>query len=164
MSVLWQSKSLQKLFYATVDNSQTSRKLGKKAIFCHVLFWSNNESVKQNSLRTGSQVARVRKKIAERGLGRETKRWGSLYIDFALMLLINPLAIIILLNIIKREWTKRSNPPYITLFPWKLFLIYSWFCVILRGYFKDATFRWVLAFESDGDHLCGSLAGQSRVF
>ena len=39
---------------------------------------------------------RVRKKIAERGLGRETKRWESLYIDFALMLLINPLAIIIL--------------------------------------------------------------------
>ena len=40
---------------------------------------------------------------------------------------------------IKREWSKRANPPYMTLFPWKLFSIYSWFCVILRGYFKDAT-------------------------
>ena len=39
----------------------------------------------------------------------------------------------------KREWSKRVNPPYMTLFPWKLFSIYSWFCVILRGYFKDAT-------------------------
>ena len=39
----------------------------------------------------------------------------------------------------KREWSKRANPPYMTLFPWKLFSIYSWFCVILRGYFKDAT-------------------------
>ena len=34
----------------------------------------------------------------------------------------------------KREWSKRANPPYMTLFPWKLFSIYSWFCVILRGY------------------------------
>ena len=39
----------------------------------------------------------------------------------------------------KREWSKRANPPYMTLFPWKLFSIYSWFCVILRGYFKDTT-------------------------
>ena len=39
----------------------------------------------------------------------------------------------------KREWSKRANPLYMTLFPWKLFSIYSWFCVILRGYFKDAT-------------------------
>ena len=29
----------------------------------------------------------------------------------------------------KREWAKRANPPYMTLFPWKLFSIYSWFCV-----------------------------------
>ena len=39
----------------------------------------------------------------------------------------------------EREWSKRANPPYMTLFQWKLFSIYSWFCVILRGYFKDAT-------------------------
>ena len=39
----------------------------------------------------------------------------------------------------KREWSKRANPPYMTLFPWKLFSIHSWFCAILRGYFKDAT-------------------------
>ena len=31
----------------------------------------------------------------------------------------------------KTEWSKRANPPYMTLFPWKLFSIYSWFCVIL---------------------------------
>ena len=39
----------------------------------------------------------------------------------------------------KREWSKSANPPYMTLFPWNLFSIYSWFCVKLRGYFKDAT-------------------------
>ena len=39
----------------------------------------------------------------------------------------------------ERELSKRANPPYMTLFQWKLFSIYSWFCVILRGYFKDAT-------------------------
>ena len=39
----------------------------------------------------------------------------------------------------EREWSKRANPLYMTLFQWKLFSIYSWFCVILRGYFKDAT-------------------------
>ena len=37
----------------------------------------------------------------------------------------------------KREWSKRANTPYMTLFSWKLFSIHSWFCVILRGYFKD---------------------------
>ena len=37
----------------------------------------------------------------------------------------------------KREWSKRANPPYVTLFPWKLFSIYFWFFVMLRGYFKD---------------------------
>ena len=39
----------------------------------------------------------------------------------------------------KRECSKRGDLPYMTLFPWKFFSIYSWFCVILRGYFKDAT-------------------------
>ena len=42
-------------------------------------------------------------------------------------------------NRLKREWSRRANPPYMTLFPWKLFPIYTWFCVILRGYFMDAT-------------------------
>ena len=40
---------------------------------------------------------------------------------------------------IKRERAKRANSPYMTLFPWKLFSIYSWLCVVLRGYFKGAT-------------------------
>ena len=39
----------------------------------------------------------------------------------------------------KRECSKRGDLPYMTLFPWKFFSIYSWFCVILRGYLKNAT-------------------------
>ena len=34
----------------------------------------------------------------------------------------------------KREWSKRVNPPYMTLFPWKLFSIYSCsvsYCVVI---------------------------------
>ena len=38
----------------------------------------------------------------------------------------------------KREWSEGSNPSHMTLFPWKLFSIYFWLCVILRGYFKDS--------------------------
>lgn len=39
----------------------------------------------------------------------------------------------------KREWSEGWNPWHTTLFPWKLFSTYFWFCVILRGYFKDST-------------------------
>ena len=39
----------------------------------------------------------------------------------------------------KREWSEGSNPSHMTLFSWKLFSIYLWFCVIRRGYFKDST-------------------------
>ena len=35
----------------------------------------------------------------------------------------------------KREWGNRANPPYMPLFLWKFFSIYSWFFV----YFKDGT-------------------------
>ena len=39
----------------------------------------------------------------------------------------------------KREWGKKTNPPSMILFLWKLFEIYFWLCVMLRGYFEDET-------------------------
>ena len=39
----------------------------------------------------------------------------------------------------KREWGKKTNPLQMALFLWKLFEIYSWLCVMLRGYFEDET-------------------------
>ena len=58
---------------------------------------------------------------------------------------------------VKREWSERANPPYMTLFPWKLFLIYSRFCVILRGYIKGRH----LIGQLEWRHLILNLAGNS---
>ena len=39
----------------------------------------------------------------------------------------------------ENELRDRIPHKWLSFRPWKLFLIYSWFCVILRVYVKDAT-------------------------
>ena len=57
----------------------------------------------------------------------------------------------------KREWSERSNPLYMTLFLWKLFSIYFWFCVRLRVFFLFFSFF-------SGLHLIGQLEWRHIIF
>jgi len=52
----------------------------------------------------------------------------------------------------KRGRKERANPLYMGLFRLKLFEIYFWFCVILRGYFKDSNRFYSICFMNLKSH------------